>query len=53
MATAMKMPATTAMHHPLALDQNAHVLAQCRFLRRQHVIKRGADRPEKFSRFAE
>src|SRR5216684_5108346 len=38
--------------HPLALDKNAQVFAHCGFLRRGHVIKRGGDRPQEFSRFA-
>ena len=41
-----------AGHQPFSLDENAEIFAQSRFLRRQNVIKRGADRLEEFSRFA-
>src|SRR5580693_3864169 len=37
---------------PFSLDENAEILAQRGFLRRQHVVKRGSDRLEKFGRFA-
>src|SRR5208282_5759873 len=39
-------------HQPLALDENAHVLAQHGFLRREDVIERRSDGAQKFYRFA-